>query len=117
MTNLERNRFYQMHDAMAGGYMPDVQRIFTTKEAAKEAARDRVREEYRGRDNLKVFGNAEDGYEIVRKDGPFGEELHRVVTLHGPMRAEEMGFDSLEHLIDHQGWGWRKGAAAILTEE
>lgn len=116
-TNLQMNRFYQMHDAMAGGYLPDTQHIYTTKKGAKEAARDQVAHNYRGDDNLKVLGNAEDGYEIIRKDGPFGEELHRVVNICGPMSAEEMGFDSLAHLIRHQEWGWMKGATKILNEE
>ena len=98
MTNLEANRFYQLHDAMAGGYMPDVQRIFTTYKAAKEAARDWVREEYRDRDDRRVFGTPEGGYAIFRTDGPFGTELHRTVTIHGPMTAEEMGYDNLAHL-------------------
>jgi hypothetical protein len=113
-TNLAQNRFYQMHDAMAGGYLPDTQFVCTTKKAAKELARDQIAHNYRGDDNLKVLGNAEDGYEIVRKDGPFGEELHRVVDIHGPMTAEEMGYDDVAHLIEDKGWAWMKGASKHL---
>jgi len=113
-TNLEMNRFYQMHDAMAGGYLPDMQMVFTTKKQARRAARDHVEHEYRGDDNLKVLGNPEDGYEIVRKDGPFGEELHRVVDVHGPMTAEEMGYDDLEHCIRHNEMEHMKGAKRVL---
>ena len=113
-TNLAQNRFYRMHDAMAGGYLPDTQHIYTTKKAAKEAARDQVAHNYRGEDKHKVMGNDEDGYEIIRKDGPFGEELHRVVDIHGPMSAEEMGYDSLAHLIREQEWEWRKGATQAI---
>jgi len=116
-TNLEQNRFYQMHDAMAGAYLPDTQFVCTTKKQARQLARDQVRHNYRGDDSLKVLGNAEDGYEIIRKDGPHGGHLHRVVDIHGPMSAEEMGYDSLAHLIRHNEWEWRKGATKILNEE
>jgi len=110
-TNIERNRFYQVIVGMPG-CIPSQQLIFTTKKQAKRAARE---EAAQYRQNATVYGSAEDGLYQVDLDRTRESGTDRYIEIVGPMTAEEMGYDDLEHCIRHNELEHMNGAQRVLS--
>jgi len=110
-TNIERNRFYQVLMG-APGCLPSRQVIYTTKKQAKRAARV---DAARCREYATVYGTAEDGKYQIDLDRTRASGTDRYIKIVGPMTAEEMGYDDLEHCIRHNELEHMDGAQRVLS--
>jgi len=110
-TNIERNRFYQVIMGQPG-CLPSRQTIYTTKKQAKRAAR---KEAALCRMNATVYGSAQGGKYQIDLDRTRASGTDRYIEIVGPMTAEEMGYDDLEHCIQHNELEYMDGAQRVLS--
>jgi len=110
-TNIERNRFYQVIMGQPG-CLPSRQTIYTTKKQAKREARAHAA---RYRKYATVYGSAEDGFYQIDLARTRASGADRYIEIVGPMTAEEMGYDDLEHCIRHNELEHMDGAQHVLA--
>ena len=97
----QENQFWQVQDSVPG-CLPDSAFVYDSLDTAKEYAK-HLAEEYKDSDNV-VEDISEEGGEVyvVRRESDPSNYQRRIITVEGPMTAQDMGYDTIEQMYEFE---------------